>query len=400
MGRSYQSGWVSLRGKQWYGYYRQTVLDPQTETKQVKKICIKLGPRLGPQSKKMTKSDAREALRTEVIKATGQNTGGKVPKDSSVSFEWFVRNRYFPFRMSNWRPETAKEKISQIELDLIRKFGEYPLDSFDKVTLQTHINDLATRYSQDRVKQARSYLKSIFDEVIEDGYLIKDPTRRVKIPKNLRPKDKQILTWAQLVSILVAANRRDRVLLLLEMTDALRPGELFGLRWRSFDGANTMEITETVYRRVLRPFGKTKKSLGKVHIPDGLNDDLLSWKLECPDADPNAFIFPNADGGMMDTANYRSRVLGPLAKKLGIPKLNFQIIRRTIATRAQKLGSIKDIQAHLRHTTSDTSANEYVQELPESVQQMVESVYKQLNEGGNQNKVSKTCPQVPQTAAA
>jgi integrase len=84
---------------------------------------------------------------------------------------------------------------------------------------------------------------------------------------------------------------------------------------------------------------------------------------------------------MMDTANYRSRVLTPLAKKLGIPKLNFQVIRRTIATRAQKLGSIKDIQALLRHTTSDTAANEYVQELPESVQLMVGSVYKQLKGG-------------------
>jgi integrase len=386
MGKSHQEGWVSQRGKQWYGYYRKKVLDPETGTIQLKKICIKLGPRIGPKSK-MNKSEARDALRLIVTAATGQNTGGKVSKDSSVTFEWFVRNRYLPLRMGNWRPETAKEKISQIELDLIDKFGEYSLDSFDKVMLQTHINDLATRYSQDRVKQARSYLKSIFDEIIEDGYQITDPSRRVTIPTNLRPKDKQILTWDQLTSILVEANRRDRILLLLEMTDALRPGELFALRWRSFDGANTMEITETVYRRVIRPFGKTPKSLGKVHIPDGLNEDLLSWKLECPNADPDAFIFPNADGGMMDTANYRSRVLGPMAKKLGIPKLNFQVIRRTIATRAQKLGSIKDIQAHLRHTRSDTSANEYVQELAESVQMMVESVYKQLNKGGQKNKV-------------
>jgi integrase len=113
---------------------------------------------------------------------------------------------------------------------------------------------------------------------------------------------------------------------------------------------------------------------------------------ECPDADPNAFIFPNADGGMMDTANYRSRVLTPMAKKLGIPKLNFQIIRRMIATRAQKLGSIKDIQAHLRHTRSDTAANEYVQELAESVELMVESVYKQLNRGGKKIKVSRFAP--------
>ena len=78
--------------------------------------------------------------------------------------------------------------MAQIEIDLIAKFGEYSLDSFDRFMLQTHLNDLAGRYSQDRVKHARSYLKSIFDEAIEQEFLVKDPSRKVKIPKNLRPK--------------------------------------------------------------------------------------------------------------------------------------------------------------------------------------------------------------------
>jgi hypothetical protein len=34
------------------------------------------------------------------------------------------------------------------------------------------------------------YLKSIFDEAIEQEFLVKDPTRTLKVPKNLRPKDK------------------------------------------------------------------------------------------------------------------------------------------------------------------------------------------------------------------
>jgi hypothetical protein len=60
-----------------------------------------------------------------------------------------------------------------------------------------------------------------------------------------------------------------------------------------------------------------------------------------------------------------------LAEALGIPKLNFQVIRRTIATRAQSLDSVKDIQSRLRRLRADTKANEYLQELPESVQQIV-----------------------------
>ncbi len=93
---------------------------------------------------------------------------------------------------------------------------------------------------------------------------------------------------------------------------------------------------------------------------------------------PEAFIFSNADGGFMSTENYRSRVLKPITQDVGIPKLNFQILRRTIATQAQNLGSVKDIQSHQRHSRADTTANEYMQALPESVRQMVGSVYAML----------------------
>jgi integrase len=184
-----------------------------------------------------------------------------------------------------------------------------------------------------------------------------------------------VLSWEQLRSILEHAGRMDRVLLLLAITGALRPSELFGLRWQSFDNRNTLSITETVYRRQIRPFGKTQKSLGDIHLPDGLAAELLQWKRECPDASPDAFIFASETGTPTDTSNYRNRVLDPLAEKVGIPKLNFQILRRTMATRAQRLGSVKDIQAHLRHSRADTTANEYMQELPESVKEMVGSVY-------------------------
>ena len=184
MGKSHQAGWVVLRGKRWYGYFRRRVLDPETKEARFDTVCTRLGLR-----SEMTKSDAREAIRKEVSQKTSQNLGGRVLKDSSTAFGWFVRNRYFPLKEGDWRPETAKVKKIQIEQDLLAKFEDQPLDSFDKFMLQTHLNALAKRLSQDRVKQARSYLKSIFDEAIEEEFLIKDPTRKLKIPKNLRPID-------------------------------------------------------------------------------------------------------------------------------------------------------------------------------------------------------------------
>ena len=271
---------------------------------------------LGSKSR-MTKFEAREELQQQIARRTGQNTGGQPMHDGSVSFGWFVRNRYLPLREANWKPDTADVKIF-IMKDLVEKFAAVPLDVIDKFMLQTHINHLATFRSKDRVLQARAYLKSIFAEAVEQDLLVKDPSRNVTPPLNLRTKDRTVLTWDQLRLVLANLFAKDRVLLTLEMTDALRPSELFALRWTSFDG-DKLTITETVYKGRIRPWGKTKKSLGDVHLPKGLADDLWLWKQECPDPSPAAFIFPNSEGGFMDTGNYRRRVLAPLAKKLGLP---------------------------------------------------------------------------------
>lgn len=52
-------------------------------------------------------------------------------------------------------------------------------------------------------------------------------------------------------------------------------------------------------------------------------------------------------------------------------------------------GSVKDIQSsHLRHSRTDTTANEYRQELPESVQQMVGTVYAMLTDNAGSQMVN------------
>jgi hypothetical protein len=94
MGISHQAGWVVLRGKRWYGYFRKRFLNPTTNEEQEDTVCVLLELK-----SKMTKAEARDALRVEIAKQTGQILGGgRVLKDSSTTFEWFVRNCYFPLR--------------------------------------------------------------------------------------------------------------------------------------------------------------------------------------------------------------------------------------------------------------------------------------------------------------
>ena len=276
---------------------------------------------------------------------------------------------------AHWKEETAKVKKLLIQRDLIDPFDKTPLGNFDKFTLQVHLNNLAKTSSKDRVLQIRAYLRDIFAEGVDQDFLVKDPARKVTVPTQLRDTDRTTLTWPQLRSALSKLELRGRILLELDMTNALRPGELFALRWQCFSHAEcTMRLAETVYKGKIRPWGKTRKSLGVVHVPKELADDLWLWKQQCPNSSPEAFIFPNKKGGFMDSNNYRNRVLHGLAQELELPKLTFQVIRRTIATLAQKKGTVKDIQGVLRHSRTATTTDVYMQEIPESVQKTVDAI--------------------------
>lgn len=107
-----------------------------------------------------------------------------------------------------------------------------------------------------------------------------------------------------------------------------------------------------------------------VPICEDLVKKLVEWrehlKTKSKDVSPAAFIFRGRFGGPLDPSNFRKRVLHKLAEELELPKLTFQVIRRTIATLAQKLGSSKDVQGFMRHETTDTTENVYMQSPPGS----------------------------------
>jgi len=155
-----------------------------------------------------------------------------------------------------------------------------------------------------------------------------------------------------------------------------------------------MSVTETVYKGNIRPWGKTRKSLSVIHIPETLAVDLEAWRSECPNPAPGAFIFANRAGNFIDTDSYRKRVLHKLARDLKLPKLPFQVIRRTIATLAQKKGTVKDVHGLMRHSRTATTTDVYMQEIPESAQSTVNSIHLELRKlpAKERRKVVKALP--------
>jgi integrase len=174
---------------------------------------------------------------------------------------------------------------------------------------------------------------------------------------------------------------REYALLRLLYVVPLRPGELLALRWGDIDldqDHPTVTIQRTIYKGKVRPYTKTTREGETQTLPlqPLAADALTEWSattLESTDAerlDPDAYVFPNADGGPMNADNFLARVLIPLAKQAGIEHLNFQQLRRSVATHAQHLGSLKDVSSLLRHKQMQTTEQVYIQSIDETVRQL------------------------------
>jgi hypothetical protein len=59
----------------------------------------------------------------------------------------------------------------------------------------------------------------------------------------------------------------------------------------------------------------------------------------------------------MDSSNFRKRVLHKLAEVLDLPKLTFQVIRRTISILGKTKGHVKNIQGMMRHSKASTTTD-------------------------------------------
>src|ERR1700742_406807 len=93
MGKSHQKGWIVARGKKWYGYFRREVIDPASSETKSTVVPVVLGLKT-----QLTKFEARESREREIAKQTGPPRAGGAVNNSSVTFGWFVRNRFLPLK--------------------------------------------------------------------------------------------------------------------------------------------------------------------------------------------------------------------------------------------------------------------------------------------------------------
>ena len=360
-----QEGYLTQESGKWLGHFSRWIINYKTGEKKRQQRAFVIGP-----VKQLTKTAARNALRERVVSELG------LTADRRVTLEWFITQRWQPMREGNWRASTRQTNLELLKI-INARFGNVAVEDMDGVAMQSWLNAIAKERSGSAVKHIRIFLRSIMSEAEEQDYVRKNPARLLRVP-TVKKVNRPYLTLPQIKRLLKAAmfQRRERALLRLILVTALRPSELFALRWKCFDVVkHTLSISESVYRGVLRPYTKTTAEgddVQRLAIPELASIALSEWSSQTERDGEDDFIFPNADGGFILKENYQQRVLNSLAVRSGIERLNWQILRRTVATHAQHLGSPKDIATLMRHKKVETAQQHYIQAIDETVRETSE----------------------------
>jgi integrase len=385
-----QHGTVLRKSGSWVGRYSRWTLDNATGQKRRLQKSFVIAP-----VEQMTKVEARRVLRNRIEEEL------HLRADSRTSLAWFIEHRWKPLRESSWRPST--KSVNEYLLKIItERFGNVVLEQVDPVAMQLWVDSLAKTRSASAVRHIRILLKSIFAEAVEEDFLRKSPARLLRVPAVLKAVRKDVLTPEQMKALLEAAIGMDRAILLLLCTTGLRPSELFGARWKSFDAERKLlHVVESVYRGDEREFTKTtdansRQELQIVYLHDSVVTALQEWYKSLPAwrATPETHIFSNPEnGGPLWKENWVHRNLNLIGCRAfhdgkcagrnststkcrgqNTPKVSFQIIRRSVATHAQEVGSGKSVQYMLRHSKPDMSAEEYVEPVESSVRATVDAL--------------------------
>lgn len=278
-------------------------------------------------------------------------------------------------RQAQWAPSTRETNLYNLERHILPKLGSKVLCELEKFHCQVFLNSLAGKgFSFTVVDHCRTMLKAILEEAVDADLIGKNPARKLVNPETKEPA-KHVLQKADSRLLLDSLPFRDRLIAMIAAFCAMRPGEIFGLRWSSWLGDH-FHIEGTAWRGTLRPGkAKTRGSKAPVAVPDVLVPMLNAWREENRSAQDAALIFPSEKGTPMRPENWLRRRIKPIAAALRISvPVNFQVLRRTFATNAQGHGNAKDVQTHLRHTDIATTLGIYTQPIDESVRKLVNAV--------------------------
>ena len=230
-------------------------------------------------------------------------------------------------------------------------------------------------------------LRMAMRQAVEDGLILKDPTKKIKKPKT--GKNLTVITAEEFQKLVGVADGINRMAILIAYASGMRPEEVFGLQWKHVDfQQNTLRVEQTIVKgaknKPLLGAPKNDNSYRTLKVPAKLIRDLKKWQkeqaaiiLRTKGYENNHFIIAYDNGQPVIPGNFSKR-MRTLCKNSGI-KITMKGLRHTHATQLFVANwHPKDVQERLGHANVAITLDIYTAYIParaQSIAEFVDTIY-------------------------
>jgi integrase len=322
--------------------------------------------------KKMSKSEAREAIKKIVTEENAKRDSNRIWR-----FGEFVELVYFPYYTRKWKHSTRTNNVNRINVHLVAVFGERELASFQYEELQ----DLLDRKGKDGlsfsvVDHLRWDMKQVFDMAVALGHIQRHPALLLFTPKEAKKPVRRVMTMKEVQVCFGVLLLRERLIAKLAVIAGMRPGEIFALTWGRLTAAYA-DIRQRVYRGMIDT-PKTGHSVRQAALSEGLLAEIEAWRMMAVDTRDDAWVFPSERMTPLSKDNCWRRRMQPALAKVGLDWANFLVMRRTHSTLMKQLKVDPKLVADQLGHTVDVNQNVYTQTPVEIRQVAVNELEKSL----------------------
>jgi integrase len=231
------------------------------------------------------------------------------------------------------------------------------------IHVEQFVADLSLELSPSRVRQVYNVLSGSPKAAVRNERLKSNPAEGVKLPRQTK-REMQFLDPQEVESLASEIGDEHSALVYLLAYGGLRIGEARALRRSRVNlMRGTIDVKESVTHRGGRfVFGPPKNGKERVvTIPKFLTVLLEQHMNTYANTEPDAFVFPGADGGPMKLPNFRRNRWTPALRRSDLNEsLRIHDMRHTTASLLINRGlHPKIVQEHLGHSSISITFDRY-----------------------------------------
>jgi integrase len=231
--------------------------------------------------------------------------------------------------------------------------------------------------------KVRAIMNAVFQHGLRHQLIQVNPIRGLVRQSAKRQKEPDVLTAAELRSILGPLPPMQKCLTFLAAATGLRFSELRGLQWQDMDGnTGVLNLRRGVVKSHITEL-KTKASRKPVPLDPAVVDALNAYRRLSPYNQPEDWIFASIKmKGSVPVwpSCLMADYIHPAAKAAGVTKhISWHTFRHSYATMLKGNGEdIKTVQESLRHANCSITLDTYTQAIPAAVRNAHSKIVEEL----------------------